>query len=184
MTTDAYVPPNPGDIGLVAIPGVGGPLIRFGQWLAGDGWTAYQHAFVYVGDGKIMEAMPGGARMVDLSYRYGDPQKIKYLRCPPQYGEDVAQKAISFLDVPYSALDYVSLGLHRFHIPAPHLRGYIKDSKHQICSQLADQAAALGGWHIFDDGRWPGDVTPNDLGKVYLLQVKAGHPIERAKVSR
>lgn len=176
--------PQPGDIGLVAVPGVGGPLIRLGQWLAGDGWTAYQHVFVYVGDGKIMEAMPGGARLVELSYRYGDPREIKYLRCPPQYGEDVAQKAISFLDVPYSALDYVAIGLHRFRIPTPHLRKFIENRKHQICSQLADSAAALGGWHIFADGRWPGYVTPNDLGKVYKLQEKSGVIQERVKVSR
>jgi hypothetical protein len=176
--------PQPGDIGLVAISGAGGVAIRFGQWLAGDGWTDYQHVFTYVGDGKIVEAMPGGARMVDLSYRYGDPLKIKYLRCPPQYGEDVAQKAISLLGVPYSAADYVAIGLHRFHIPAPHLREYIQNSRHLICSQLADRAAKLGGWQIFNDQRWEGYVTPNDLGKVYKLQQQAGHPIERAKVSR
>lgn len=176
--------PCPGDIGLVAISGAGGLAIRFGQWLAGDGFSVIQHAYVYVGDGKIVEAMPGGARMVDLSYRYGDPLAIKYLRCPPQYGEDVAQKAISLLGVPYSAADYVAIALHRFHIPAPHLRAYIEQSKSMICSQLADKAAMLGGWHIFDDGRYPGYVTPNDLGKVYKLQQQAGHPIERAKVSR
>lgn len=184
MTTHAY-DPQPGDIGLVAIPGVGGPLIRFGQWLAGDGWTKYQHAYVYVGDGKIVEAMPGGARMVDLSLRYGDPDKIKYLKCPPQYGEEVAQKAISFLGVPYSALDYVAIGIHRFRIPAPHLQQFIQDRKHQICSQLADSAAVDGGWHIFADGRWPGYVTPNDLGKAWKIQeASGGRPVERVKVSR
>lgn len=187
--TDTHEP-RPGDIGLVAMPGAGGKLIRFGQWLAGDGWSKIQHAFVvvgpegYNGETKIVEAMPGGARMVSLSYRYGDPQKITYLRCPPQYGEAVAQAAISFLDVPYSALDYGAIALHRFRIPAPKLRRYIADSKHMICSQLADAAAMYGGWHIFADGRWPGYVTPNDLWKVFALQERAGHPIERAKVTR
>lgn len=179
---DHYVP-RPGDIGLVAISGAGGKLIRVGQWLAGDDWTTWQHAYTYVGDGKIVEAMPGGARMVDLSYRYGDPQKIKYLRCPPAYGEDVAQAAINFLGVPYSGADYVLIGLHRFHIPAPHLKQHIASSGSMICSQLADAAAATGGWHIFDDERWPGFVTPNDLGKVYKMQGPTGY-CERVKVSR
>jgi hypothetical protein len=39
-----------------------------------------------------------------------------------------------------------------------------------ICSQLADTAAAEGGWHLFEDGRWPGDVTPGDLYRLYQGQ--------------
>jgi hypothetical protein len=33
-----------------------------------------------------------------------------------------------------------------------------------MCSQLADQCRADGGSHLFDDGRWPGYVTPLDIG--------------------
>jgi hypothetical protein len=35
-----------------------------------------------------------------------------------------------------------------------------------ICSQLADEAAMRGGWHLFSDGRIPQDVTPGDLWKL------------------
>jgi hypothetical protein len=160
--------PKPGDIGLVAIPGTGGKLIRALQWANADGWSEWQHAFTCVGWGKVIEAMPGGARQAPVGHYNED--EILWLRCPPQYGVAVAQAALGMIGTPYSFLDYGALALHRFRIPAPHLRAYIETSKHQICSQLADRAALLGGWYIFDDGRWPGYVTPNDLVRVALAQ--------------
>lgn len=179
--------PQPGDIGLVSMPGRVGWLIKVGQWLAGDGWTDLQHAFVVAGHDdrlpgvRIVEAMPGGALNSSLS-RYAD-QKVVWLRCPPAYRAAVARAALHLVGTPYSFLDYGALALHRFRIPAPHLRSYISDKGHQICSQLADSAAAEGGWHIFSDQRWHGAVTPNDLGKVAAMQ-RPGEYIERAKVSR
>lgn len=179
--------PQPGWIGLVPMPGAVGKIIKFGQWLAADGWTKYQHAFVVAGetDGlpgtRVVEAMPHGALNSSLS-RY-DAEEIVWLRCPPQYGGAVASEALRFVGVGYSAADYGALSLHRFHIPAPHLESFIKDRKTMICSQLADAAAGIGGWHIFDDERWPGYVTPNDLGKAARLQLP-GQYVERVKVSR
>lgn len=180
--------PKPGDIGLVPMTGAVGWMIKAGQWLAADGWTKYQHAFVIVGEGvqglpgmRLVEAMPGGALNSSLS-RY-DADKIVWLRCPPAYREAVASEALRFVGVKYSAADYGALSLHRFHIPAPHLEAFIKDRKTMICSQLADAAAGIGGWHIFDDERWPGYVTPNDLGKAARLQLP-GQYVERVKVSR
>jgi hypothetical protein len=172
------------------MPGKVGKLIKLGQYLAGDGWSEYQHAFICAGwlgvaDGKpdmrIVEAMPGGALNSSLTRYRAD--HVVWLRCPPAYRADVAEAAMSFVGTPYSFIDYDALALHRFHIPAPHLRRYIQSWGHLICSQLVDAAALTGGWHLFDDGRWPGYVTPNDLGKVAALQ-KPGEYIERAKVSR
>lgn len=182
--------PHPGDIGLVPMSGRVGRSIRFGQWLAGDGWTDYQHAFVCAGwlgvaDGKpdmrIIEAMPGGALNSSLT-RY-DADEITWLRCPPEYRASVAAVAARLVGVPYSFTDYGALALHRFRIPAPHLRRFIDSRKSMICSQLCDRAAARGGWHIFDDGRWSGYVTPNDLGKAARMQRPGGY-VERVKVSR
>jgi hypothetical protein len=39
-----------------------------------------------------------------------------------------------------------------------------------ICSQLADCAAFRGGWHLFDDGRWPGDVVPANIARLVRQQ--------------
>lgn len=179
--------PHPGDIFMVPMPGPGGPLIKFGQWLAGDGWTKYQHAGTVIGevDGyegtRTIEAYPGGAKLLRLD-RF-DPDTILWLRCPPQYRDAVAAAALSFRGTPYSAAEYGALALHRFRIPAPHLKARIESSGSMICSQLADRAAEVGGWHIFADGRWHGYVTPNDLVKVARLQMP-GEYIERARVSR
>lgn len=165
--------PQPGDIGLTDIPGWGGRLIRLGQWLLGDGYRDYEHAFVVADPATdirrelIVEAMPGGAQYVT---DWHDPARTVYLRCPDQYRDAVAAAARGFTGVPYSFADYVSLAAHRLHIPTPHLRAYIRDSGHMLCSQLADAAANEGGWHLFTDGRWPGDVTPGDLSALALAQ--------------
>lgn len=167
-----YVP-QPGDIGLTVITGWG-RLIRLGQWLNGDGFADYEHAFVVTeydprGDSgpMIVEAMPGGARHVR---NWHPADRTVYLRCPAEYREAVAASARGFVGVPYSVADYFALAAHRLHIPAPHLKRYVRDSKSMICSQLADAAAAEGGWHLFEDGRWPGDVTPGDLYRLYVAQ--------------
>lgn len=172
--SDLYVP-RPGDLGMVAMPGAVGKLIRAGQWLNGDGWADYQHVYVPVGevDGyegpQIIEAMPGGALLSPLS-RYDGFEPV-YLRCPDALRDAVAAAALSFRGVEYSALDYDALALHRFHVPAPHLQHYIQSSGHMICSQLGDRAADLGGWHLFDDNRWPGYVTPLDIYSLYEKQL-------------
>lgn len=173
---DAYVP-RLGDIGIVTIHGPGGGGIGIGEWLAGAGRNArWRHCFgvngvpgdapfgVSVPDvamPSIVEAEPSGARMVSLS-EY-DGEQILWLRCPPQYGPAVARALTALVGTGYSEADYFAVGLHRLHIPAPGLRGYIQNSKRLICSQLVDLAAQRGGWQLFDDRRWPGFVIPSDL---------------------
>lgn len=158
--------PRSGDIGLTQIEGGVGELIRIGQWLNGDGFADYQHAFVVVGEGRLIEAMPGGAIFGNL-WKYDHYDSVKYLRCPDEYRDTVAEAARLLEGVPYSFADYASLVARRLRISTPRLRAYIASSGHMICSQLADAAALRGGWHLFEDGRWQGDVTPGDLYGLY-----------------
>lgn len=162
--------PRPGDIGVTQITGNVGLLIRAGQFLNGTGFANYEHAFVYVGNGLIVEAEPGGAREVELTEYNG--RDVAWLRCPDQHRDTVAAAAQRFTDpaVPYSAADYFALAAHRLRLPVPWLRGYVRSSGHMICSQLADRAAALGGWHLFADGRWDGYVTPGDIWRLIQIQ--------------
>lgn len=160
--------PQPGDIGVCRIPGRVGLAIRAGQWLVGDGFANYEHAFVLTGAGRIVEAEVGGALDSPLD-RY-DAATVLWLRCPTALGPAVAAAALGYLGVPYSFLDYAAIGAHRFRLPAPGLRAYVGSTRHLICSQLADQAAADGGWHLFDDGRWPGYVTPGALRRLAAEQ--------------
>lgn len=153
-----------GDIGLTIVEGAPGRLIRVGQLLNGDGYSTFEHAFVVVGvDGAVphvVQAQPGGAALEPLRC---DPSKTIYLRCPEGSRAATAAAAESYIGVGYSWLDYFALAAHRIHLPAPLLRRYIASTGHMICSQLADRAAADAGWHLFDDARWEGYVTPGAL---------------------
>jgi uncharacterized protein YycO len=153
--------PLPGDIGLTSITGAVGRLIKFGQWLNGDGFGAYQHAFVVLPGSLLVEAMPGGA-IVDRLSKYDD-RDVLYVS--PAGLTDAQRKAICdaalrYRGVPYSFLDYLALAAHRFHLPVPGLRRYIQSTGHQICSQLADRAYLDAGQHLFTDRRWEGYITP------------------------
>ncbi|MDH6141138.1 hypothetical protein P3T35_003151 [Kitasatospora sp. GP30] len=163
--------PRPGDIGLTSITGTVGWLIRLGQWLNGDGFAPYEHAFIVIGPGAdgrqcLVEAQPGGAR-IGLLDEFSD-RHVEYVA---PAGLTDAQRvrivhAAVFLAVartPYSFLDYLALAAHRFRLPIPGLRRYVADSGHLICSQLADEAYRRAGVQLFADGRWPGYITPADL---------------------
>lgn len=164
--------PPLGSIGLVTIPGAAGRLIRLGQWLNGDGYRNYEHAFVVVatrlGAVTIVEAEPGGAQLNPLHY-----QDVLWLPCPPEYGQAVADAARTLVGTPYSWVDYLALAAVRLRLPSKRLRAYVASSGHMMCSQLADHAAAVGGWHLYADGRMPEDVTPGDLTRIAAPAVRS-----------
>lgn len=155
--------PKPGDFGLVAISGEVGRLIRFGQWLNGDGFGDYQHAVLVLDNDELIEAEPGGARIRPVS-EY-DGTNVVWSDWPLTDDERAAIVAggRSLEGVPYSFLDYFALAAHRLHIPVPGLRKYIASTRHEICSQLVDVGYQLGGQTMFADHRWPGYVTPMAL---------------------
>lgn len=176
--TDTYTP-QPGDIGLTTIHGPVGWGIGAAQtveaWaqrlFRGAGQAArYRHAYVVLTNGQIIEAEPGGARIRDVHEYDGAGLPTVYLRCPDQYRAGVASAARGLEAVPYSFLDYQAITLHDLHVPAPGLRDYIGDTGHMVCSQLADEAARRGGWHLFTDDRWPGYVSPAALYRLYEHQ--------------
>lgn len=163
--------PLPGDIGLTAIEGPVGVLVRFGQWINGTGFGMHEHAFVVLPHGRLIEAMPGGARIRPLTdydrkhVLYVSPADLTYSQRVL-----VAETAAAYEGVGYGFLDYLALALRRLRIPAPGLHRFIASTGHMICSQLADQAYADAGVQLFDDGRWPGWVTPGDLFQLLAVQ--------------
>lgn len=155
--------PRPGDFGLASIHGVAGLGVRIGQWLNGDGWHAFQHAFVVLDDETVLEAEPGGARIRLLSAYDGTNAIYSAWSLTDDQRATIVAEARPLVGTPYSALDYVSLALLRLGIRPAWLRRYVAASGHMICSQLVDEAYLRAGLHMFEDGRWPGDVTPGDL---------------------
>lgn len=163
--SDKFAGIMPGDWFLVDIEGYAGKAIQLGQWLNGDGFDPVQHAAIYVGEGKIVEAMPGGALLSDLS-KYSQVTTYWSTGLWPLTDEQrarICDIAEGFVGTPYSAADYFAIAAHRFHVPVPGLKRYIANSKHMICSQLVDTSWSLGGVEMFGDHRWPGYVTPGAL---------------------
>jgi len=158
--------PRPGDFGVVGIPGRSGRLIRVGQWLNGDGYHDYEHAFVVAEVGSVLEARPSGAGYAHT------PVGAAYYRCPEWARENVVAAAESMIGTPYSWVDYFALAAVRFRLPLSSklLRGYVHSSGHMICSQFVDEAYQRAGVQLFDDGRLPGDVTPGDLYGLIRIQ--------------
>jgi hypothetical protein len=165
---------NPGRIGLTQIHGRVGFGIRVGQYLNGSGFEDFEHAFMDLGDGTLIEAEPGGARIRPLDeYTEAEIHWCDgiYSRVGQSLRPVIADEARKLAGTPYSFLDYDALVLHRFHVDTDGLRHYIGDTGHLICSQLVDTASTRGGYSIFRDNRWPGFVTPGDL---YLQDLRLG----------
>lgn len=159
--------PLPGDIGLVRIDGFVGCLIRVGQLLNGDGFADYEHSFVVLENGMLIEGQPGGAVIRPLT-EYGDRPML--FVSPPDLTADDRQRicdaARTFEGVPYSFVDYGAIGAHRLHLPLPGLRAYVESTGHQICSQICDNSYRLAGLDLFGDNRWAGYCTPGSLHKL------------------
>lgn len=168
-----------GDVGFYTIAGRVGGIVSLGQWLIDavallrgrpteGSW--FTHAFIVIGKYEdesvdIIEAMPGGARVVHLTLAE---------RCGPGYGwarvplTDTQRLSISdlsegYVGVPYSLLDYLSIALLHLGLPRALVAKRVTDSGHMICSQLVDNLLARVGMHLFADGRLPQDVTPGAL---------------------
>lgn len=165
--------PGIGDFGVVKIPGRVGKLIRLGQWLNGDGYDDYEHAFIVTGLAQVIEGRPSGAGYNTVRSYPG----AAYYNCPEESREAVAHAARLLIGRGYSWVDYFALAAVRFHLDlvAPPLRRYVKNSGRLICSQLVDLAYQMGGVQLFDDGRLPGDVTPGDLYGLIVKQQKNNH---------
>lgn len=170
---------QPGDIAAVRMGGDAGRLIRIGQWLNGDGFRDFEHAISYIGgpDDLILEAEPGGARLVPMHYVAADclwstgAKSLELTDAQRAMAPEIAEK---YKGVPYSALDYQALAMHRLHIPSLPLwpgdkglctlKTFIGETGHMICSQMADQFRQDMGSHLFTDPPvWPGYVTPGAI---------------------
>ena len=159
--------PQPGDYGCTPRPGPVGAMIRAGEWLNGDAFSQYQHAFVWTDDGMIVEAEPGGA--VEVPFHYDlEACAVSSLPLTGLERTAIVRAARSYIGTPYSVADYFALAARRLHIPARGLREYVASSHHMICSQLTDRCFLDAGVHLFQDSRWPGYVTPADLAALAL----------------
>lgn len=150
---------------------------RIGKFVAG-------HAGIITLDGKVVEAMPNGARERDLRETDWSPAHA-YFRLPDDYpGQhiDAAAVARAMVGIPYSLLSYGYLGAYLAGLEFDALANHInrrqdpwtmvslpsgRISTHAlpveaICSVLADQAWTLTGKTVIQ-GTKPQVVTPGML---------------------
>lgn len=170
------VTPGLGDFTVLPISGETGDLIRVGQWLNGDGFHRWEHAQVFVGmadkDGPLgytMGAYPGGAHLVAVpETQDGWLWSTGHITLSDEQRTAIVANAMACKGIPYGALDYFALAAHRLHVPDVdgELKKHIGNSL--ICSQLVDRCYDLAGVHLFNDHRYPGYVTPADLGQVIM----------------
>lgn len=144
---------------------------------------------------SVIQAMPSGCQEVPLNiathftpkhvyvrplYEPGAPFEIGYEN--RSQGFKVAHCAREYVGVPYGFLTYARLAAGALRMPATEawLRRIISTRRDMICSQLADQALADAGYHVFDDGRLPQDVVPAELFDALMRRpgwfMIPGHP--------
>jgi len=163
--------PPAGSIGLVRIKGLVGQAIRVGQFLDGDGFRDFEHAFVLYQRGSsaelctVVEAEPRGARLAGLDEYKG--RQVLWLSCPEQYAASMLAAAVTYVGVPYSFTDYVTVAAHHLHLPVSKLLEYVVEhSHHVVCSQLVVACADKAGWPLLPEHDWPGFVTPGRLAQL------------------
>lgn len=163
--------PPAGSIGLVKVEGMVGEAIRVGQWLDGDGFADYEHAFVLyqraddIAICTVIEAETNGVRMTSLQEYEG--RKVLWLPCPENLSTAMISAAVTYVGVPYAFTDYAAIAAHRLRLSiSGMLEHVVSHSHHVICSQLAAACADKAGWPLLPWDEWPGLVTPGALSKL------------------
>jgi hypothetical protein len=185
---------RPGDVIFPTITGYAGLLVGAGQVVLGDAtpseWQV-RHVAVVTQPGypglrpMIVQAMPSGAEEVEITdahwsrtypvLRLDLQDRGSLVDLPYKQAEralSVAEAARRYIGVPYSFADYLAIAGRHVLALKPTTRTpfdhYVTASGHMICSQLVDQALTDAGYHVFNDGRIPQDVTPAALYRQLL----------------
>lgn len=170
------VSPLPGDFGLVrSTPGtwidhVACDLIEFGT----D--SPYCHAFVYIGGGKIVEAVrhvqiAEASNYSDIAWSTG---RLGPAITPnPAERAAIVKAAMSYVGESYNALDIVAIALAQARMGHEVDGGEwwvkrLSDDHMQICSQLVVNAYRMAGLDLAP-GKLSGLVSPGDLGLLYRV---------------
>jgi hypothetical protein len=143
---------RPGDIGFGPIKGGAGLLVGAGQLMLGEGFRvgplSIRHVFVVTGvdnsGPRAVEAMPSGARELDLDFRRWTPEHA-YVRLPEDYpgqASDAAAIARAMIGTPYSFASYAALAAWRFGWRTPRLEAWI--NRRQIPKHIIDKPSGTG----------------------------------------
>lgn len=164
---------NAGQYGCVYIPwltykirGRSFRLPNLMGWLIGLGtWSKYSHAFVYVGDGRVVEARPSGAAVAPLS-QY-TPGHILWSDdvLSVEQAQSVTLSAMKCVGTPYGFLDIVAIALHTMRLPWKWVERRVLREDRMICSQLVAWCGDQAGIDWKCGRAYDQEVTPADLAR-------------------
>ncbi len=144
----------------ILVPNIIGYLIRLATW------SRYDHSFVYIGHGVIIESQSQGAKMARLGKYRGDAIIWSADKLTLTERKAVTQKALSLRGVPYGFLDIVYLGLATIGFKFKWLLKRVEREDRLICSQLVavcGNSAGVDAWLCDKPNACL--VTPADLAR-------------------
>ena len=127
--------------------------------------SRYNHAFVYIGRGEIVEATARGA-VVSPASKYPSAVWNDEEPLTDEQRHQVRIAASYCVGAKYGFLDVVALALAGWGMRAHWLERRLSRTDRLICSQLVDVCYRKAGVALFDDDdRLPQNVTPGDLAE-------------------
>jgi uncharacterized protein YycO len=147
----------PGCYGVSHGAGITGELIRH----ATESWAG--HAFVYVGNGQIIEAAPPYARIASAASHTDAVWNVRYPLTDARRDAIVA-RAHALVGTPYDYPAYIGFALEVLKIRSgTELDPVFRQDHWRVCSALVADCYAFAGLHIEAGLKYPNLISPADL---------------------
>jgi uncharacterized protein YycO len=168
-TLAPYVAPNgdkvlPGCFGVSHGAGITGELIRH----ATESWAG--HAFVYVGNGQIIEAAPPAARVSPAASHSDAVWAVRY-PLTGQQRDAIVARAHALVGCPYDYPAYLGFALEVLKIRSgSQLDPVFRDDRWRVCSALVADCYSYAGIHLEAGLPYPNLISPADLYNIIAQQ--------------
>jgi uncharacterized protein YycO len=148
---------QPGCYGVSRGSGLIGELIRH----ATESWAG--HAFVYVGNGQIIDATPPAAKVSAAASHPDAVWNAHYPLTGPQR-DDIVARAHALVGTPYDYPAYVGFALELLKISSGQQLDPVFGEDHwRVCSALVADCYAYAGLDLEQGLRYPNLISPADL---------------------
>jgi len=156
--------PRVGDYGVVKTNGFFGKLIRLGTM------SRWNHAFIYIGDGQIVEATPGGVIISPVS-KYPLIAWNQHEPLSDGTREVIKANAIALVGKAYSFLTIALLAFRILGVKAlsnSKVMGYMAQKEGYICSELVEECYDKANYVLLN--KFDYLVVPGDLSERLVYQ--------------